>query len=322
MIRTPLVLLALLLLAPSAFAQSAGFSRGARLIVDNDLFAVHRGHPDDHDYTHGTRLIATSAGTPGWVRALFGGAPGCDGAAARRAGCLASSFEIAQEIYTPRLDGLAPVPGERPYTGWLSAAGGLHFVTGERIRSLRLEVGVTGPSSLAEKAQDGIHSLLGERERRGWAHQLDRGAGFNVAADERMHVVQRDSGRYVSSLALEYGAVAGTIRTAAHVGLLGRFGVGELPVWSPADLAVTTWRGMYVIAAARQYFVYQDLFVEGNADYPGAVRLPMVQEATLGVGVRRGRLGIEYRHVLRGREYEAQQRAHAFGSVGISVEGM
>ena len=317
-----ILILALAAPVASASAQDDGAARSFRLVVDNDLFAVHTGHPDDHDYTHGTRLIASAAGAPGWLRALFGGARACDDAAARRTGCLASSLEIAQEIYTPRIDGLMPVPGERPYSGWLAASGSMHFVTGERVRSLRVEVGVTGPPSLAEQAQDGIHAIFGQHERRGWARQLDRGAGFSVAVDERAGLVRQDSGRYVGSIALEYGAMAGTIRTAAHVGLRGRLGVGSRPTWSAADLVTSPWRSVYLITDARQYFVYEDLFVEGNADYPGAARLPMVQEATFGIGVRRGRLALEYRHVLRGREYEAQTSGHAYGSFGITVEGM
>lgn len=320
MLRTLLASLGLLLLASSASAQNVGAGSAFRFGIDNDLFAVHTGDPDDHDYTHGTRLVATSSGAPRWVRALLGGPRACDDGAARRVGCLAGSFAISQEIYTPRIDGVTPVPGERPYSGWLAVGAGIHSVSGNRVRTLRLELGVTGPSSLAEQAQDGMHSLLGERERRGWAHQLDRGAGFAVALNERASIAQRDSGRHVGALALEYGAVAGTIRTAVHFGLEGRLGTSSRAVWSPADLAMTPASGVYLIAGARQYFVYRDLFVEGNAEYPGAERLPIVQEATFGLGARRGRVALEYRHVVRGREYDAQREAHAFGSFALTID--
>ena len=318
MLRTLFAGLGVLVLASTASAQDAGGSRSLRLVVDNDLFAVHTGHPDDHDYTHGTRLIASS-GAPGWMRALLGAGRACDEPAARVPGCMASSMEIAQEIYTPRIDGLTPVPGERPYSGWLAGRAAVHLVRGDRVRSLRLEVGVTGPSSLAEEAQDGIHSLLGQRERRGWERQLDRGAGFAVGFDERAGVIRRDSGRVTGTVAIEYGAVAGSIRTAAHVGLQARIGGGR-SVWSPADLAMVSASGLYGLASVRQYFVAQDLFVEGSAGYPGAVRLPMVQEGSLGVGARRGRLAMEYRHVMRGREYQAQREAHAFGSLSLTID--
>ena len=312
-------LLLLPAVASVAPAQDAGISRSYRLLVDNDLFAVHSGKPNDHDYTHGTRLTVASSGAPRWLRAVFGHARACDGPAAREVGCLASSFTLAQEIYTPRLDGLVPVPGERPYSGWLAATTGMHFVRGARVRSLRLEVGVTGPSSFAEEAQDGMHSLLGERERRGWAHQLDRGAGFALSVEDRLRLAETDSGRYDASLSLEYGAAAGTVRTAAHFGLLSRIGVGHRTAWSPSEMATTT-SGVYLIAAARQYFVLKNVLVEGGGDHPGAVRLPVVQEATLGIGARRGRLALEYRHVLRGREYQAQEKAHAFGSVAFTID--
>ena len=319
MLRTLSAVLGILVLASAASAQDAADARSFRIVVDNDLFAVHTAHPDDHDYTHGTRLIASSAGAPRWMRALLGAARTCDDGAARRSGCLASSIELTQEIYTPRIDGSTPVPGERPYTGWLAGSGAVHFLSGDRLRSFRVAIGVTGPSSLAEQAQDGMHALLGERERRGWDNQLDRGAGFAVAFNERTAVIGRDSGRVTGSVAIEYGATAGTIRTAAHVGLQGRIGGGR-SIWSPADLVMTPARGLYALTSVHQFFVAQDLFVEGSGDHPGAVRLPMVQEAALGVGARRGRLALEYRHVLRGREYHAQRKAHAFGSFSLTID--
>ena len=318
--RICLALLAVLLLARPALAQGRAIERSVRLLIDNDLFAVQSHFPNDHDYTHGTRIVATSSGSPRWMRALLRRPLECDTAAGRQLGCVASSLEIAQEIYTPRVDGTTPVPGERPYSGWLYAAGSAHVISASRVRSLRLEIGVTGPESLAEQAQDGVHKFLGERERRGWAHQLGPGVGILAGYDERAIVAHRDSGRSVGSLALEYGIVAGNVRTAVHAGLLGRIGIGRGAVWSPVDLATTPRDGVYVLGGVRQYFVARDLFVEGNAEHPGAERLPIVQEVVLGAGVRRRRVSLEYRHVLRGREYEAQRSAHAWGSFALTID--
>ena len=46
----------------------------------------------------------------------------------------------------------------------------------------------------------------------------------------------------------------------------------------------------------------------------------MVQELTLGAGVRKRRVSLEYRWVLRGREYQAQERAHGYGSFLLSID--
>jgi lipid A 3-O-deacylase len=320
MSRIRLALLGLLLLASTASAQERAAGRSIRLLLDNDLFAVQGGFPNDHDYTHGTRIVAASAGSPRWMRALLRRPLECETRATRQQGCLASSLEIAQEIYTPRLDGATPVPGERPYSGWLYAGGSAHLVAESRVRSLRLEIGVTGPASLAEQAQDGVHKFLGERERRGWVHQLGQSVGVVVGYDERAIVARRDSGRSIGSVALEYGAMTGNLRTAVHAGLLGRIGFGRDAAWSPTDLAMSPREGVYLIGGVRQYLVARDRFVEGDADHPGAERLPMVQEVVLGIGARGRRVSFEYRHVLRGREYEAQTDAHAWGSFALTID--
>jgi hypothetical protein len=42
---------------------------------------------------------------------------------------------------------------------------------------------------------------------------------------------------------------------------------------------------------------------------------------TVGFGYRRRSFALEYRHVIRGREYDAQSGAHAYGSMTIALHG-
>src|SRR4051794_15553935 len=92
------LLLPLLLLCRPAGAQ-------ARLVLDNDLFAPHPLDQKavDRDYTAGTHLSWASSSTGWWAKPL-----GVGGDSAR----LATRWEIGQEIYTPRIDAAAPLPGE------------------------------------------------------------------------------------------------------------------------------------------------------------------------------------------------------------------
>src|SRR5690349_8815106 len=83
-----------------------------RLVLENDLFSPHplgREAPD-YDYTAGTRLSWASPRTEWWAKHL-----GAAGDSAR----VRTVWEVGQEIYTPRNDAPAPLPGERPYAGWL-----------------------------------------------------------------------------------------------------------------------------------------------------------------------------------------------------------
>ena len=121
-----------------------------RLSIENDLIAVRGvGAPPDYDYTHGTRVAAAWAGAPAWVRRATGRRPACRDAAARQLGCVATALEVGQEIYTPRRDAPRPVPGERPYAGWLYASAAVRTVSPGRVRAAGIEVGVTGAPSLA-----------------------------------------------------------------------------------------------------------------------------------------------------------------------------
>jgi hypothetical protein len=214
-----------------------------------------------------------------------------------------------------------PVPGERPYSGWLFIAPGLHHVAAGRVRSLTLLLGVTGPASLAEKAQDGIHSLLGEHERRGWRHQLRSEVGAAIAYDDRVGVERGLGGSRVGALSLGWGAVAGNVRTALHAGAGARVGLERDLPWSPEELESSAAMGVYAIGGFRQELVLRDLFVDGNTfhESSSADRIAHVQQIVLGLGVRHDGYSLEYRWVRRGREYEAQPQPHAWGSLGFII---
>lgn len=324
MIRTPHALLCAILVVPSASiasAQGADGSRAVRIVVDNDLFALRTNGPADHDYTHGTRIQVASSSAPGWLRALAGRDQSCVSEEARRTGCMATSMELGQEIYTPRLDGPFPIEGERPYAGWLFAELGTHFVSGRRVRTLSGAIGVTGPPSYAEQAQDGIHAILGEHERRGWAHQLDEHVGVQLGYTDRLAVSGALGGARAASLSVGWGARAGSVRSDVHVGAMVRLGARAALAWSPADLERTPASGWYAIAGVRQFVVLHDLFVEGNAMHPGAERRMFVAETTLGIGWRSRQTTLEYRWVRRGREYDAQPVPHAIGSLALTIGG-
>lgn len=318
-----LLLLPVLLSVPGSFAlaQDRTSESAVRVVIDNDLFALSMGKPDDHDYTHGTRILLSTPGAPAFLRRLVADVPGCGTAAARRTGCAMSTLEIGQEIYTPRVEGVTPIPGERPYSGWLYMAPAVHHIAGGRARSLRLLFGTTGPPSLAEEAQDGMHELLGEQERQGWIYQLQSELGVGLAFDERIGLERSLGGPARGALSVGWGAVLGSVRTAAHVEVLARLGFRNDIPWSPELPQWSTGARWYGLAGVRQSLVLRDLFVDGNTfhDSPSAERIPWARELTLGVGVRSDAYAVEYRWVQRGREYEAQVDPHAWGSVAFIV---
>lgn len=260
---------------------------------DNDILALRgTGPPPDHDYTQGLHVAAELRGVP---RAL-GGRDGPRQPLLR--------LSTGQEIYTPRRDGPAPVSGERPYAGWLYAAAALDLSDRDGTRhTIALELGLTGPAALGEQVQNGFHHLVGSTPQEGWDHQL----ATELAG----------SARYRASWPREHSGVllvphaeieVGTLRTGGAAGLALRAG------------APKHGRGWFAEGEARQEWVARDLFLDGNT-YRASVRTekrPWVGQATLGAGFRAHRWSLEYRYVVRNREYEAQREPHGYGSLVLA----
>ncbi|HZK77851.1 MAG TPA: lipid A-modifier LpxR family protein, partial [Gemmatimonadaceae bacterium] len=92
-------------------ARAQQLAQTARVSVDNDFFdfwmPIHER--PDVDYSQGMRVSWDVSGVPSQGRRLVCG---------KRSAC-GLKFEVGQEMYTPEIDSPTPVPGERPYAGWL-----------------------------------------------------------------------------------------------------------------------------------------------------------------------------------------------------------
>jgi hypothetical protein len=318
-----LLILAVLLPFATGSAQAPAADRSLRLAVENDLIAMRgAGPPPDYDYTHGTRITDARPGAPAWLRRRTGRRPECRAAAAtRERGCVASAVEIGQEIYTPRRDGTTPVAGERPYAGWLYAAGTAYLISPGRVRSIRAAVGVTGRPAFAAEVQAAIHRLLRNDPQLGWSHQLAFEPTVVLQYDEQWVREHALGGGGLGRVALSGGAAAGNVRAALWLGVDGTLGLpGRLP-WVPIEPAVQRPMRFYVVGGYRRELVLHDLFLDGNTfrASPRADRRASVGQYQLGVGMRRRALALEYRHVARGREYSAQPGPHAYGSVLLTL---
>lgn len=239
-VLVPLLFLLAYFGAPSS--ASAQQIRSLTLRFDNDILAVRgTGAPPDYDYTHGLHLGAEFTGLPGPVHRRLDA----------DASDLRSHMGIGQRIYTPRQDGSEPLPGERPYAGWLFLDAGV-VLTGFGIEHhLGLEVGVTGPTALGEPVQNGFHRLVGSTLQEGWEHQLRREvAGLVRYATAATHRLGRAHLRSQGEIAL------GTLWSGAATEVDVRFG------------SAPGARGLYAGAGSRQEWVARNLFLDGNTFRP------------------------------------------------------
>ena len=132
----------------------------------------------------------------------------------------------------------------------------------------------------------------------------------------------------------ETGVSLGNFLTDIHIGGLIRIG-WNLPVeFSDARLTQTAhtqrlfsngegagerWSG-YAILGARGSAVFHDITIDGPVfrSYDSNIkREPLIGEAYIGFGVRRGNWEFGYVHTYRTKQFESQGDPQGFGSVAI-----
>jgi lipid A 3-O-deacylase len=320
-VRRLLSLLPVLVFALPA-SPAAQVVRSVRVAADNDAFNFWVPVPrPDHDYTHGVRVEAELNAAPLWRRLVPGGRA-CTGAEAPAERCLSTRVEVGQEIYTPRVDAPKPLPGERPYAGWLYAAAEGSATTHAARRTVSLEVGVTGPPSLGEAVQTTYHDILDYWTPKGWDAQLAFEPGVVARYTSARLVEGSVAGVRVATLVPHWGASLGNVRTGAEAGVRGELGYQVAHPWRAPPGRRGAPVSVYASGGVRGEWVARDLFLDGNTFRAGprVEKLPLVAESEVGAGLRLGHLRVEYRVVSRGREYRTAARAHRYSSIAVTVE--
>lgn len=319
------------LILPSA-AESRLLGPVLSLVQENDLVVN-----TDRHYTQGLRLNFLAEEAPATA----------DGPVERLARVLPSGtveFEgvrwglgVGQLIFTPRdLAARRLQRDDRPYAGYLFAA----FVLQRRGHSERfagvldhveLDLGVIGPESLAEEAQNTVHRVRGFPLARGWHNQLETepGAALRIARAARL-AFGDSSG--LAAEALPYGGASlGNVGTFAALGVRLRAG------WRlPDDFGGGTIEALVPVSGGRRsdggigWLVFVDLgghlvaynaFLDGNVfhDSHGVTAVPYVGDLQFGAALTVSRIEVGYAQVIRSREFEGQRGADSFGSLRLAL---
>lgn len=306
------VLLTLILLALTyAPAQAQDWApTGAALTWDNDLF----GGTDRH-YTNGVAL------------SLFGHVP--PHAAPRLLGDDAEwRLTLGQQIYTPEaLRDPDPIPGDRPYGGWLYLGLTLtdHDAELERRHVFGVDLGVVGPASGAEELQRFVHgNLLQGVLPRGWRHQVATEPGLVLRYELAQRLERGDLAAtgLAHDLGARLGFELGNVRTGAWLGLTGRVGWGL-----PDPYALTPDPGrdlrLYLTASLDLHVVAHDVFLDGSLLRTGGLRVErnfLVARAVVGFTiVLHDAVSLSYQHVLVTPEFDGQASVDSYGSFALTV---
>jgi hypothetical protein len=292
-----------------------------QVTIDNDYFAywLPRQARPDREYTSGVILHFPLDTISPALQALTGALLACaePKRRPRLRPCATARTTVGQKIYTPTA--WRPAAGERPYAGWLYGSLDLTRATADRRREIGVEVGFTGRPSLGETVQSAVHRKLGHGSPIGWDGQVAFEPAFVVRGSESRVLAASPPGGTLGVLTTGgAGAAVGTAYTGAHASLELRAGVRPPHPWRDPPVGGVS---LYVVAGVSQHLVLRNLTLDGNTFRPSSRvghRL-LFAEGTAGVGVRLGRFGLEYRGVVRGREYATQQRPHPYGSLSLSL---
>lgn len=325
---------------PAGAEQSNNESWTATLLFENDLFG-----DSDRYYTNGVKLSWISpdlteyrdAGRlPEWILPLVERLPFINEPDTQRNVTLA----LGQQIYTPEdIQAVSLLPNDRPYAGWLYVAAAFHSRTAQRLDAMEIQLGVVGPASLAEQAQNLVHELRGIPTAKGWDHQLDNEPGIGLIYERKWRMIQgRSPAGFGFDVIGHAGGALGNVAIYANAGaeiragwnLPSDFGLALIrpagDASAPLDasdprLAAQRRFGAHVFAAVSGRLVGHDIFLDGNtfSDSHSVDQRTLVGDLIAGLSMLIGDVKISYAQVFRTREFERQRKLQNFGSISLSL---
>lgn len=251
------------------------------------------------------------------------------------------SFSLGQKMFTPaNISSYALQTNDRPYAGWLYGDIAFHSKTQKRLDTFELQAGLIGELSLAEQAQDLIHSMRDIDKANGWDNQLENELGIAFIYDHKQRLIRR---RDITST-LGYDAIVhaggsvGNVFTNLNAGGEIRFG------WNvPSDFGSALIRpagntnapsdsqdpryqsgqdsfSLYFFAGTNARWVIRDIFLDGNtfSNSHSVDKESWVGEWVLGGSMVLRKVKLSYAQVFRSKEFSQQNSGQSFGSISIS----
>ncbi len=310
------------------------------LYLENDLFGFDN---KDRYYTHGTKLSWISrdlsdsgeaSSLPLWIRWVLDRVPLINGPEIRRS----VSFSLGQNIYTPEDKERSDlIPDDRPYAGVTYLGLGFHGISGRRMDTLEVDVGIVGRHSYAEDCQKVIHDWIGSVAPKGWEHQLKDEPILNLFFERKWRLLKaREAGGLGFDASRTWDGAAGNAYTGVNLGGQVRFGwnvpndFGDLSHRPGSDSSAPEddgdprfFRplhrvGVHVFLGSTET-PWPEHLLDGNTfrESHSVDRKPFVAQCTEG-SVILHRFKITYSYVYRTKEFETQKEGQQFGAITVS----
>jgi lipid A 3-O-deacylase len=332
-------LILLLLLAIPLFAHSADNLWTHSFYFENDMFIG-----TDSDYTNGVKYSVISpdlapqiplhrtAKIPRIALDLFHSIPMIKDAPDETGHKV--ELALGQAMYTPQdISRYDLIENDRPYAGYSYLAMSYHRKSDveqgwSQMDTAEVQIGVVGPSSLAEKAQKFVHKTRDLQRPNGWEHQLKNELGITAAFERKWLYHPTYQRRFCADIMPHTGVAVGNVMTYFNAGFEIRAG------WNiPRNFAVSlirpagsTWSSqdsnlsLFLFTAVNGRFVLRDIFLDGNTfrDSHHVNKKTLVADLSTGVTARYRRLSLSLVNTHRTREFEQQPHHHDFASITLS----
>ncbi len=251
------------------------------------------------------------------------------------------SFSIGQKMFTPEnIANRNLIKSDRPYAGWLYGDIGFHSKNERRLDTFEIQMGLIGDISLAEEAQDFIHSIRGIDKANGWDNQLENELGLSLIYDRKQRLIRRTDilSSFGFDTILHGGVAVGNVFTNINAGGEFRFG-WNLPTDfgsalirpagntnAPSDTSDPRYQSgeqalsFYFFSGANGRMVFRDIFLDGNtfSDSHSVDKEFLVGEVIVGASFVLKKMKLSYAQVFRSKEFQGQASGESFGSISIS----
>lgn len=339
MLRYLILLLLLLMLGIPLSAHSSENPWTHNFFFENDLFIG-----TDNDYTNGMKYsiispdltpqvpLSRTAKIPRLALDLFHSIPLIKNAPEETGHKV--ELALGQNMYTPQdISRFDLIENDRPYAGYSYLAMSYHQKNDEgklwsQMDTAEVQIGIVGPSSLAEDAQKLVHRKRNLQRPNGWEHQLNDEPGVTLVFERKWLYHPTHQRRFCADAIAHTGVALGNVMTYFNAGFEVRAG------WNvPRSFAVSlirpagsTWStigfglSVYLFAAVNGRVVLRDIFLDGNtfSSSHHVNKRTLVADLSSGVTARFRRFSLSLVHTHRTCEFDQQPRPHDFGSITIS----
>ncbi|PAW82767.1 MAG: hypothetical protein B9S33_14700 [Pedosphaera sp. Tous-C6FEB] len=332
-----------LLLGGCAFGSHAAepelYGPAFNLVAENDMVVR-----TDRHYTHGTKLtllggeVAVARESAGFHLPVWLAERTPDWGTRPQAARL--GVALGQSIYTPT-DISTPVLqlDDRPYAGVFYAtlllqkrgttAGGTPVLD-----NWRLDLGVIGPESHAEDAQNTVHRVRNLGIAVGWANQLKTEPALALRFQRTWRAAQGEAGDWGWDFLPTAGVSVGNLGTYAMLGgqvragwrMPSDFGVQTIDAISAPSIGRTgpgaKDRGVFAFAGLEGHAVAYSAFLDGNLWRAShhVSKFPLVADGKFGVMYSGRRFDLSLTQVVRTKEFVGQREIDAYGALACSVK--